>query len=337
MRGCDNMCTYCIVPFTRGRERSRAAASVVDEVRQLAEQGVREVTLLGQNVNSYRDVTQPANLTHTKLAEGFKTVYKSKKGGLRFADLLDQVSSVDPEMRIRFTAAHPKDFPDEVLQVISERPNICKMLHLPAQSGSSAVLERMRRGYTREAYLRLVDHVKARIPEVGLSTDMICGFCGETEDEFQETLSLMDLVDYNVAFLFPYSMREKTAAFRRYTDDVPDHIKKDRHNRMMELYRKKCQILNDKEVGNTHLVLVEGIDKKTGRFMGRNEFYLKVVFDEVELPCGEGRREVKPGDYVSVRIDEARLSVLKGTALRVTSIGEFYRDLGWADRKLLRN
>ncbi|VVC95855.1 unnamed protein product [Leptidea sinapis] len=337
MRGCDNMCTYCIVPFTRGRERSRAAASVVDEVRQLAEQGVREVTLLGQNVNSYRDVTQPANLTHTKLAEGFKTVYKSKKGGLRFADLLDQVSSVDPEMRIRFTAAHPKDFPDEVLQVISERPNICKMLHLPAQSGSSAVLERMRRGYTREAYLRLVDHVKARIPEVGLSTDMICGFCGETENEFQETLSLMDLVDYNVAFLFPYSMREKTAAFRRYTDDVPDHIKKDRHNRMMELYRKKCQILNDKEVGNTHLVLVEGIDKKTGRFMGRNEFYLKVVFDEVELPCGEGRREVKPGDYVSVRIDEARLSVLKGTALRVTSIGEFYRDLGWADRKLLRN
>ncbi|XP_023935614.1 CDK5RAP1-like protein [Bicyclus anynana] len=336
MRGCDNMCTYCIVPFTRGRERSRAAASIVDEVRHLADSGVKEVTLLGQNVNSYRDVTEQSGRSDTQLATGFKTVYKSKKGGLRFADLLDKVSSVDPEMRIRFTAAHPKDFPDEVLQVISERPNICKMLHLPAQAGSSSVLERMRRGYSREAYLRLVAHVRAVIPGVGLSTDMICGFCGETDEEFEETMTLMDIVDYNVAFLFPYSMREKTTAYRRYKDDVPDEVKKERHARMIEIYRRKCQRLHEAEIGNVHLVLVEGIVPKTGQILGRNEHYIKVVFDDVEIPSGEGNRGVKPGDYVGVRILSAKSSVLTGVALYHSSIGEFYKDYGWADRGLLR-
>ncbi|XP_072945162.1 CDK5RAP1-like protein [Epargyreus clarus] len=326
MRGCDNMCTYCIVPFTRGRERSRPIDSIVEEVRHLADQGVKEVTLLGQNVNSYRDVSQKTDRFDTQMAKGFKTVYKSKKGGLRFADLLDKVSLVDPEMRIRFTAAHPKDFPDEVIQLISERSNICKSLHLPAQSGSSAVLERMRRGHTREAYLQLVDRVKATIPGVGLSTDMICGFCGETEEEFQETLSLMEIVNYNVAFLFPYSMREKTAAYRRYKDDVPEHVKKERHNRMVELYRRKCQVLHDAEIGNIHLVLVEGIFHKTGQTYGRNELYIKVVFDH------DG--SVKPGDYVAVRITGAKSSILSGVPLYVTSIREFYREVSWGDRRL---
>ncbi|KAI5634911.1 radical SAM superfamily domain-containing protein [Phthorimaea operculella] len=337
MRGCDNMCTYCIVPFTRGRERSRPVTSIVDEVRQLADQGVKEVTLLGQNVNSYRDVSQSTEKVETELAKGFKTVYKKKKGGLRFADLLDKVSAVDPEMRIRFTAAHPKDFPDEVLEVISERPNICKMLHLPAQSGNSNVLERMRRGYTREAYLELVDHVKASIPGVGLSTDMICGFCGETEEEFQDTLSLMQIVDYNVAFLFPYSMREKTTAYRRYKDDVPEHIKRDRHNRMIELYRKKCTELNEREIGNTHLVLVEGVVKKTGQLLGRNELYIKVVFDQSEILTEDnGRRLIKPGDYVAVKITAAKASVLSGEPLFHTSIREFYRETGWGDRNAIK-
>ncbi|CAK1586618.1 unnamed protein product [Parnassius mnemosyne] len=337
MRGCDNMCTYCIVPFTRGRERSRPVTSLVEEVRYLAERGVREVTLLGQNVNSYRDVTQQTGATDTQLAKGFKTVYKTKKGGLRFADLLDKVSAIDPEIRIRFTAAHPKDFPDEVLEVISDRPNICKLLHLPAQSGSSAVLERMRRGYTREAYLDLVDRVKQKIPGVGLSTDMICGFCGETEEEFQETMSLMEIVDYNVAFLFPYSMREKTTAYRRYKDDIPEEVKKDRHSRMLELYRRKCQALNEAEIGNTHLVLVEGSLKKTGQIIGRNEFYLRVVFDQAEIVSEDnGRRLVKPGDYVAVKITGARSSVLSGIPLYHTSISQFYREVSWGERSCLK-
>ncbi|CAH2043057.1 unnamed protein product, partial [Iphiclides podalirius] len=335
MRGCDNMCTYCIVPFTRGRERSRPVTSLLEEVRHLAGRGVREVTLLGQNVNSYRDVTQQTEPVETKLAEGFKTVYKTKKGGLRFADLLDKVSAIDPEMRIRFTAAHPKDFPDEVLQVISERPNICKLLHLPAQSGSTAVLQRMRRGYSRDAYLRLVDAAQRRIPGVGFSTDMICGFCGETEEEFQETLSLMEAVDYHIAYLFPYSMREKTAAYRRYKDDVPDSVKRERHGRMLEVYRRKCQALNEAEVGRTHLVLVEGVSK-SGQLVGRNELYLKVAFDQAQLDAQDGgRRPARVGDYVAVKITGARASVLSGVALRHTTLTSFYRHVGWGGRAAL--
>ncbi|XP_053610797.1 mitochondrial tRNA methylthiotransferase CDK5RAP1 [Plodia interpunctella] len=335
MRGCDNMCTYCIVPFTRGRERSRPITSIVDEVRHLADQGVKEITLLGQNVNSYRDISQPTEKKDTQMAKGFKTVYKTKTGGLRFADLLDRVSAVDPEIRIRFTAAHPKDFPDEVLRVISERDNICKLLHLPAQSGSSAVLRRMRRGHSREAYLQLVDTVRDTVHGVGLSTDMICGFCGETEEEFQETLSLMEIVGYNMAFLFPYSMREKTTAYRRYKDDVPEAVKKERHSLMIEVYRRKCQILNEKEIGATHLVLVEGIAKKTGQIVGRNEFYLKVLFDKMEvLDQDGGKRAPKPGDYVAVKIVGAKSSVLSGIPLYHSSIKEFYRERCWGDRAI---
>ncbi|XP_063625713.1 CDK5RAP1-like protein [Cydia splendana] len=339
MRGCDNMCTYCIVPFTRGRERSRPLRSIVDEARLLADRGVKELTLLGQNVNSYRDPRENPDdeRLDTQLAKGFKTVYKPKKGGLRFADLLDQVSAAVPDMRVRFTAAHPKDFPDEVLQVINERPNICKLLHLPAQSGSSTVLERMRRGYTREAYLQLVEHVKNTIPGVGLSTDMICGFCGETDEEFEETMTLMQQVDYNIAFLFPYSMREKTAAHRRYKDDVPDSVKKLRHNRMIQLYRTKSQALNESEIGNTHLVLIEGTVPKTGQFLGRNEFYMKVVFDQCEIESQDGGKvSMKPGDFVAVRITGAKSSVLTGVPMYHSSVREFYRDFSWGERNMLR-
>ncbi|TNN78590.1 CDK5 regulatory subunit-associated protein 1 [Liparis tanakae] len=219
MRGCDNMCSYCIVPFTRGRERSRPAGSVLEEVRLLSDQGVKEVTLLGQNVNSYRDTSEEQfrGADPTKLSQGFKTVYRAKQGGLRFSDLLDQVSRIDSDMRIRFTSPHPKDFPDEVLHLIAERGNICKQIHLPAQSGSSEVLTAMRRGYTREAYLKLVENVKRIIPEVSLSSDFISGFCGETEDDHQQTLSLIREVGYNVGFLFAYSMRKKS---KRSAEDL---------------------------------------------------------------------------------------------------------------------
>ncbi|XP_003788286.1 CDK5 regulatory subunit-associated protein 1 [Otolemur garnettii] len=210
MRGCDNMCSYCIVPFTRGRERSRPVASILEEVRKLSEQGLKEVTLLGQNVNSFRDNSEVQfnNAVSSNLSRGFTTNYKTKKGGLRFAHLLDQVSRIDPEMRIRFTSPHPKDFPDEVLQLIHERDNICKQIHLPAQSGSSRVLEAMRRGYSREAYVELIHHIRESIPSVSLSSDFIAGFCGETEEDHLQTVSLLREVQYNTGFLFAYSMRQ---------------------------------------------------------------------------------------------------------------------------------
>lgn len=175
MRGCDNMCTYCIVPFTRGRERSRPIDTIEIEVRVLAEQGIKEITLLGQNVNSYRDTSNASNHNVTNLVSGFKTVYKPKTGGMRFAELLERVAAAVPGVRIRFTSPHPKDFPDEVLNVMKRYPNICRNIHLPIQSGNDAVLERMRRGYTRQAYLELVDHIRHVIPGVSLSSDFIMG------------------------------------------------------------------------------------------------------------------------------------------------------------------
>lgn len=203
------MCSYCIVPFTRGRERSRPMYSIEQEIQSLVDQGFKEITLLGQNVNSYRDISSDPKLQAPSVtASGFRTVYKPKTGGVRFAELLERVAEVAPQTRIRFTSPHPKDFPDEVLRVMNTHPNICKNIHLPAQSGSTNVLERMRRGYSREAYMELVGHIRSIMPSVTLSSDFICGFCGETEEEFDETLTLLTEVGYNVAYLFAYSMRE---------------------------------------------------------------------------------------------------------------------------------
>lgn len=176
MRGCDNMCTYCIVPFTRGRERSRPIDTIENEAKMLADQGIKEITLLGQNVNSYRDLSQNEDReSPTNIVSGFKTVYKMKKGGMRFAELLERVAMAVPEVRIRFTSPHPKDFPDEVLHVMCNYPNICKNIHMPIQSGSNAVLDRMRRGYTKEAYLDLINHIRNIIPGVSFSSDFITG------------------------------------------------------------------------------------------------------------------------------------------------------------------
>lgn len=203
------MCSYCIVPFTRGRERSRPMHSIEQEVQSLVDQGIKEITLLGQNVNSYRDISSDPILTTPSItATGFRTVYKQKTGGVQFAELLERIAQVAPQTRIRFTSPHPKDFPDEVLRVMTSYPNVCKNIHLPAQSGSTTVLDRMRRGYSRNAYLELVDHIRSRMPSVTLSSDFICGFCGETDEEFDETLTLLTEVGYNVAYLFAYSMRE---------------------------------------------------------------------------------------------------------------------------------
>lgn len=208
------MCSYCIVPFTRGRERSRNVDSIVREVEQLSREGFKEVTLLGQNVNSYNDLSTTTDFGEVEMAEGFKSIVKVPTGGVRFAELLDKVSLVDPEMRIRFTSPHPKDFPDRVLELIKERNNICCSLHMPAQSGSSNVLSYMRRGYTREAYLSLIHRAREIIPNVSISSDFISGFCGETEEDHELTISLLKEVQFDMAYMFAYSLREKTHAHR---------------------------------------------------------------------------------------------------------------------------
>ncbi|KAM9066188.1 CDK5 regulatory subunit-associated protein 1 isoform X2 [Sarcophilus harrisii] len=329
MRGCDNMCSYCIVPFTRGRERSRPVASILEEVKKLSEQGLKEVTLLGQNVNSYRDNSeiQFNNAAPTNLSRGFSANYKMKKGGLRFADLLDQVSRIDPEMRIRFTSPHPKDFPDEVLHLIQERNNICKQIHLPAQSGSSRVLEIMRRGYTREAYLDLIHHIRETIPGVSLSSDFIAGFCGETEEDHLQTLSLLREVRYNVGFLFAYSMRQKTRAYHRLQDDVPEEVKQRRLAELITAFREGAAEANMAVVGHTQLILVEGPSKRsTTELCGRNDGNIKVIFPDIEMEdCinSGSLTRAQPGDYVLVKITSSNSQSLKGVALCRTSLQEF--------------
>ncbi|KAJ0068352.1 hypothetical protein NL108_005940 [Boleophthalmus pectinirostris] len=320
MRGCDNMCSYCIVPFTRGRERSRPISSILEEVRLLSDQGVKEVTLLGQNVNSYRDTSEEqfCGSDVTRLSRGFSTVYKAKKGGLRFSDLLDRVSRIDPEMRIRFTSPHPKDFPDEVLQLIAERRNICKQIHLPAQSGSNQVLQAMRRGYTREAYLELVDNIKSVIPGVSLSSDFISGFCGETEEDHLQTLSLIRAVGYNIGFLFAYCMRKKTHAYHRLEDDVPPEVKQRRLAECIDVFREEAAKINASLISSTQLVLVEGESKRSAADLcGRTDGNMKVIFpkDDV-LATGV----IKAGDYVLVTIQSATSQTLRGRGHSLSSL-----------------
>lgn len=326
MRGCDNMCSYCIVPFTRGRERSRPIASILQEVKMLSDQGVKEVTLLGQNVNSFRDMSevQFQSAAAPVLSRGFSTVYKTKPGGLRFAHLLDQVSRIDPEMRIRFTSPHPKDFPDEVLQLIQERHNICKQLHLPAQSGSTRVLEAMRRGYTREAYLELVQHVRNTIPGVSLSSDFIAGFCGETEEDHQQTVSLLREVRYNIGFLFAYSMRQKTRAYHRLQDDVPADVKQRRLEELITVFREEAARANEAMVGQSQLVLVEGPSKRSAsELCGRNDGNIKVIFPDADTEDAGGCKALvraQPGDYVLVKVTSASSQTLKGVLLCRTTL-----------------
>eukprot|EP01135_Chromosphaera_perkinsii_P001818 Nk52_evm87s210 gene=Nk52_evmTU87s210 len=331
MRGCDNMCSYCIVPFTRGRERSRPMLSVVDEVKALSANGIKEVVLLGQNVNSYRDLTsvdEPEELENvTELADGFKTIYKKKKGGKRFADLLKAVADIDPEMRIRFTSPHPKDFPDEVLDAICSYPNICNNIHMPAQSGSTEVLESMRRGYTREAYSQLVKHIRdtfsARNQDVTLSSDFIVGFCGETEEQHKQTLDLLQEVKYDLGFLFAYSLREKTHAHRRFKDDVPEQTKLRRLREAIDLFQEAAAERNAKYLGRRELVLVEGFSRKSQEQMaGKTDGGLRVIFDRKDKKTGA---LYQPGDYVEVEITETGPKTLRGNGLRKTSLVEYFK------------
>ncbi|MEX0994089.1 MAG: tRNA (N6-isopentenyl adenosine(37)-C2)-methylthiotransferase MiaB [Balneolaceae bacterium] len=292
MRGCDNMCSFCVVPFTRGRERSRRMESILDELKQLSNQGYREVTLLGQNVNSY----QTDNADFTKL--------------------MDEASRVDPEMRIRFSSPHPKDFPEDLLYLISERPNLCNYIHIPAQSGNNEVLERMRRPYTRKDYFELIDKMRRIIPGLSLSTDIITGFCGETEEEHQDTLSLLNRVRYDLAYMFAYSERERTLAHRKFDDDVPEKVKKRRLTEIIEQQMDIQEKLNRKDIGKRHLVLVEGSSKRSDeQLCGRTDTNKMVVFD---------REHYQKGQYVVVEITDCTSATLLGNAIRKSSIREFY-------------
>ncbi|KDP32684.1 hypothetical protein JCGZ_13682 [Jatropha curcas] len=337
MRGCNNMCSFCIVPFTRGRERSRPVDSIVKEVAELWKGGVKEVTLLGQNVNSYNDASgiekevEPGS--NWKLSEGFSSMCKVKKMGLRFSDLLDRLSIEFPEMRFRYTSPHPKDFPDDLLHVMRDRYNICKSIHLPAQTGSSTVLERMRRGYTREAYLDLVQKIRKMMPDIGISSDFICGFCGETEEEHKDTLSLVRAVGYDMAYMFAYSMREKTHAHRNYVDDVSDDVKQRRLTELIEAFRESTGKCYDSQIGTVQLVLVEGPNKRAPdtELIGKSDRGHRVSFTNLPIPNRDedasNKRNPVVGDYVEVYILKSTRASLFGEALAITKLSLFHNNV----------
>ena len=283
MRGCNNFCSYCIVPYTRGRERSRELQSILNEVDDLRRRGFKEVTLLGQNVNSYRFVDVDGMVTD-------------------FPRLLATVAEFAPEMRVRFTTSHPKDMSDETIDVIAAHPNICRHIHLPVQSGSNAVLKAMNRKYTREWYLDRIEAIRSRIPECGISTDLFTGFHGETEEDFQLTLELMREARFDSAFMFKYSERPGTLAARTMPDNVPDEVKTERLNRMIALQNELSAASNLSDVGKTFEVLVEGFSKRSReQLMGRTSQNKAAVFP---------RGDHKKGDFVRVRVVGASSATL---------------------------
>jgi tRNA-2-methylthio-N6-dimethylallyladenosine synthase len=287
MRGCDNMCAFCVVPFTRGRERSRPVTTIISECARLVEEGYREVTVLGQNVNSYR------------YTDGGRTV--------DFAELLYRISQVSPELRIRYSTSHPKDCSEDLLHVHAERSNVCNYIHLPVQHGNTEILDKMRRTYSREKYLRLIERAREIVPDVALSTDIMAGFCGETEAQHRDTLSLMRKVRYDHAYMFAYSERPDTYAARKYDDDVPEETKKRRLSEIIDLQRGINKEKNEAEVGRTVTALVEGPSKKSdAQLAGRADNNKMVVFD---------REDYERGDYVRVRVTDCTSATLLGEPL----------------------
>ncbi|MCR4736961.1 MAG: tRNA (N6-isopentenyl adenosine(37)-C2)-methylthiotransferase MiaB [Bacteroidales bacterium] len=278
MRGCNNFCTYCVVPYTRGRERSRSPQTILHEVEQLLKDGYKEVTLLGQNVNSY----QWENMT--------------------FAQLMATVAEMSPDLRVRFATSHPKDISDDLLHTISHYDNICKYIHLPVQSGSNAVLKRMNRVYTREYYLERVRKIKELMPDCAISTDIIAGFCGETEEDHQQTLSIMREVGYEYAYMFKYSERGGTTSAKRFTDDVPDEVKTRRLEEIIALQGELSLISNKRDIGKTFQVLIEGASKRsTDQLYGRNSQNKVIIF-----PKGNH----KIGEYINVTVKDCTAATL---------------------------
>lgn len=289
MRGCNNMCSFCVVPFTRGRERSRDAASIVAECTDLYERGFKEVTLLGQNVDSYHWVDEKSGLAVT------------------FAELLEKVALVSPSLRIRFSTSHPKDITDQVLHTMAAYPNICRYIHLPLQSGSTRILQLMNRTYTREWYLAKVKRIKEIMPDCGISSDIISGFCTETESDHLETLDVMEKSGYDFSYMFIYSERPGTLAAKRYTDDVPEEIKKRRLQEIIAMQNKLSLQSNLQDIGKSYDVLIEGDSKKSSeQWMGRNSQNKVVVFSKASFPA------LKKGDYATVKVLECTQGTLIG-------------------------
>jgi len=328
MRGCDNMCSFCVVPFTRGRERSRDPQSIINECTELFNRGYREVTLLGQNVDSYKWSAE----SEKKKAESEKQLLgmdlldqvlatgedvsginpvDHSKAGVSFAQLLEMVAQISPELRIRFSTSHPKDITDDVLYAIAKHDNVCNYIHLPIQSGNSRVLKLMNRTYDREWYMERVAAINRIIPGCAISTDIITGFCTETEEEHQETLSMLDHVQFYFAYMFMYSERPGTLAAKRYADDIPDAVKK---LRLQEVVAKQQTHSHERLkalVGTTQKVLIEGFSKKSDKdYAGRSDQNVMVVF-----PVGD---DYKPGQYVNVLIDRCTTATLMGTVIPQT-------------------
>jgi tRNA-2-methylthio-N6-dimethylallyladenosine synthase len=285
------MCSFCVVPFTRGRERSRDAYSIINECKELLDSGYREVTLLGQNVDSYYWIDEEKNESVT------------------FAMLLQMVAHISPLLRVRFSTSHPKDITDEVLFTIANNKNICNYIHLPVQSGSSRVLQMMNRTYSREWYMAKVNRIRELLPDCGISTDMITGFCTETEEEHKESLSLMEYCNYDLAYMYFYSERPGTLAARRFEDDVPLPVKKRRLQEMVDLHRLQTLKSMQKDVGKTFKVLVEGVSKKNEEELyGRTDHNKVVIFPKGDL---------KKGDYIRVLIDRCTSGTLFGKTVSV--------------------
>ncbi len=294
MRGCNNMCTFCVVPFTRGRERSRDPQSILAECRQLFEQGYREVTLLGQNVDSY---------AYTHSDESGQTQQTL------FADLLEQVALISDKLRVRFSTSHPKDITDDVLFTMARHPNICRYIHLPVQSGNTEVLQRMNRTYTREWYLAKVKRIREIMPDCGLSTDIISGFCGESRDAHEDTLSLMEICRFDMAYMFSYSERPGTLAARRYEDDIPESVKKERLTEIIDTQRKHSEASYAADIGKEFEVLIESTSKRSeDHWAGRNSQNKVLVFPKAGI-------DAKPGDYIQVKVTESTGATLLGLAI----------------------
>ena len=289
MRGCNNMCSFCVVPFTRGRERSRDAHSVIEECTDLFNRGYKEVTLLGQNVDSYCFAAD-----------------NTGEQAVTFAMLLERVADISPLLRVRFSTSHPKDITDDVLHVMARYDNICKYIHLPVQSGSTRILQLMNRTYTREWYMAKIDRIREIIPGCGISSDIIAGFCTETEEDHNDTLLLMKYSGYDMSYMFFYSERPGTLAQRRYTDDVPEEVKKRRLQEIVSLQNELSRQSNEKDIGRTFEVLIEGDSKKSAEdWMGRTSRNKVIVFPKKDHPCSKG-------DYVHVRVTDCTKATLLG-------------------------
>ena len=296
-RGCDNMCTFCVVPFTRGRERSRDPESIIKECTELFDNGYREITLLGQNVDSYLWYGGGPKKSFKKASN------TAKKNSVNFSKLLEKVAKINPQLRIRFSTSNPQDMGIDVIETINKHKNICKYIHLPVQSGSSKILKLMNRGYDREGYIKLIDNIKKKIPDCAISMDIITGFCSETEKDHQETLSLMDYVKYDFGYMFKYSERPNTPA-ARMKDDIPEITKQRRLTEVIKKQQEHSLLRMKEKIGQNLEVLIEGISKRSSKhFYGRTTYNSVVIFEK------EG---YNPGDYVIVKIEDCTSATLKG-------------------------